>query len=137
MGEGTHVWLIPDGYLPAGEAGGQPSHEAICVLNTGTADATLRLTFYFEDRPPLHDVTVVVPAERTRHIRTDRPEDLGGQALPRGVPYAIRVVSDQPVTVQYSRLDASASTLALMTTIAHPVASHSPAAEAKPTAPHL
>jgi hypothetical protein len=119
--EGARVWLIPDGYLPAKSQGEQPSHEAICVLNTGTRDARLRITFYFEDRPPLRDLEVVVPAERTRHVRTDQPEQLGGQAIPRGVPYAVRVHSDQPVVVQHSRLDTSATALALMTTLAHPV----------------
>jgi hypothetical protein len=119
--EGARVWLIPDGYLPERSQGDQPSHEAICVLNTGTNDATLRITFYFEDRPPLREVAVVVPAERTRHLRTDQPEQLGGQALPRGVPYAVRVTSDHPVVVQHSRLDSSATALALMTTLAHPV----------------
>jgi hypothetical protein len=125
LSEGAHVWLIPDGYLPetgpSDLAGGQVSHEAICVLNSGTQDATLRVTFYFEDRPPVRDVHVVVPAERTRHIRTDQPEQLGGHTLPRGVPYAVRVASDQPVVVQHSRLDTSAPALALMTTLAHPV----------------
>jgi hypothetical protein len=125
VAEGAHVWLIPDGYLPEADpsdlGGDQVSHEAICVLNSGTQDAALRITFYFEDRPPLRDVAVVVPAERTRHIRTDRPEQLAGHALPRGVPYAVRLTSDRPVVVQHSRLDTSAAALALMTTLAHPV----------------
>jgi hypothetical protein len=93
------------------------------VLNSGTQDATLRITFYFEDRPPLRDVPVVVPAERTRHVRTDQPSQLGGNVLPRGVPYAVRVASNHPVVVQHSRLDTSAPALALMTTLAHPVRS--------------
>jgi hypothetical protein len=121
VSEGARVWLIPDGYLPSKSQGEVPSHEAICVLNTGARDARLRITFYFEDRPPLREVEVVVPAERTRHVRTDQPEQLGGQVLPRGVPYAVRVQSDQPVVVQHSRLDTSATALALMTTLAHPV----------------
>jgi Anabaena sensory rhodopsin transducer len=35
--------------------------------------------------------------------------------------YAVRVASDHPVVVQHSRLDTSATALALMTTVAHPV----------------
>jgi Anabaena sensory rhodopsin transducer len=42
VAEGAHVWLIPDGYLPEASQGDQQSHEAICVLNSGTQDATLR-----------------------------------------------------------------------------------------------
>ena len=51
--EGHRVWLIPDGYLPERSTGDQISHEAICVLNTGTADAHLSLTVYFDDREPI------------------------------------------------------------------------------------
>ena len=120
MSGGHRVWYIPDGYLPENSQGSQVSHEAICVLNTTDSGASLSITFYFEDREPIKDVRVSVPAERTLHIRTDRPEQLGGVELPRGVPYAVRVESDTPIVVQHSRLDSSQEALALMTTMAYP-----------------
>lgn len=120
--EGACVWLIPDGYLPEESTSLQVSHEAICVLNTSLQEARLSIAFYFEDREPVKDITVVVPAERTRHVRTDLPEKLGGAEIPRGVPYAIRVESDVPVTVQHSRMDTSQEALSLMTSMAYPVA---------------
>ncbi|CAA9558349.1 MAG: Anabaena sensory rhodopsin transducer [uncultured Thermomicrobiales bacterium] len=119
--EGARVWLVPDGYLPAASSGEQVSHEAVCVLNTGGQDAHLKLAVYFEDRPPVTGIAVTVGAERTRHVRLDRPEELGGAAIPRGVPYALRVESDVPVTVQHSRMDTSQAALTLMTTMAFPV----------------
>jgi hypothetical protein len=115
------VWLIPDGYIPEESTGAQFSHEAICVLNAAEEEAHLSITFYFEDRDPISDVRVSVPPERTRHIRTDLPEHLGGATVPKGVPYAVRVACDVPVTVQHSRMDTSQEALALMTTMAHPV----------------
>jgi hypothetical protein len=115
------VWLIPDGYIPEGSTGTQPSHEAICVLNAAGQEAHLSITFYFEDRDPIRDVRVTVLPERTRHIRTDLPGHLGGATVPKGVPYAVRVVCDVPITVQHSRMDTSQEALALMTTMAHPV----------------
>lgn len=121
MSEGGYVWLIPDGYLPEESTGAQLSHEAICVLNAADKEAHLSITFYFEDRDPIRDVRVSVPPERTRHIRTDLPEHLGGATVPRGVPYAVRVACDVPITVQHSRMDTSQEALALMTTMAHPV----------------
>jgi hypothetical protein len=120
MSEGARTWLIPDAYIPVRSTGELPSHEAICVLNTEASDARLRLSFFFEDRDPITGVGAVVPAERTRHIRTDDPDSLGGIELPRGEPFAIRVRSDVPVTVQHSRLDSSQEALALMTTMGHP-----------------
>lgn len=120
-GAGHRDWYIPDGYLPpTSYAGSLISHEAVCVLNTGSEDATVRLTIYFEDREPLRDLTSCVPAERTLHIRLDSPEHTGNHRLPTGVPYAIRVESDVPVIVQHSRLDATQPALALFTTMAYP-----------------
>ncbi|MDQ3855236.1 MAG: sensory rhodopsin transducer [Chloroflexota bacterium] len=120
MSEGHRIWLVPDGYLPERSTGEQVSHEAICVLNTGEQEAHLTIAFYFEDREPVKGISATVPGERTRHIRIDQPEQLGGAELPRGVPYAVRVESDVPIVVQYSRLDTSQEALALMTTLAHP-----------------
>jgi hypothetical protein len=114
--EGARVWLVPDGFLPEESSGSRESHEAICVLNTSVEEARLSLSFYFEDRKPVRDVEVVIPPERTRHIRTDQ---LG--EIPRGVPYAIRVESSVPVVVQCSRMDTTQAALSLMSTMAHPV----------------
>ena len=121
MGEGARMWHIPDGYLPSASSGAFESHEAICVLNTGKEDAELTIEFFFEDREPLVG-GAQVPTRRTRHIRTDHPDELGGVQIPRGVPYAIRITSNVPVTVQHSRLDTTQSAMALMTTLAFPLA---------------
>ncbi len=118
MSEGARVWLIPDGFIPEKSSGEQESHEAICVLNTSAEHARLSISFYFEDRDPVKDVVVSVPPERTRHIRTDK---MDGVEIPRGVPYAIRVESSVPVTVQCSRMDTTQAALSLMTAMAYPV----------------
>jgi hypothetical protein len=118
MSEGAKVWLLPDGFIPGESTGAQESHEAICVLNTSAEQARLSISFYFEDRDPVKDVVVVVPPERTRHVRTDR---MDGVEIPRGVPYAVRVESSVPVTVQCSRMDTTQPALSLMTAMAYPV----------------
>jgi hypothetical protein len=48
-----------------------------------------------------------------------RPGSLGGVELPRGVPYAYEVESDEPVVLQHSRLDTTAGGYTLFTTIAY------------------
>jgi hypothetical protein len=118
MSEGARVWLVPDGFIPAESTGAQESHEAICVLNTAAEQAWLSISFYFEDRDPVKDVEVVVPPERTRHIRTD---GIDGVEIPRGVPYAVRIESSVPVTIQCSRMDTTQPALSLMTAMAYPV----------------
>jgi hypothetical protein len=88
------------------------------VLNTSAEQARLSISFYFENRDPVKDVAVIVPPERTRHIRT---ESLDGVEIPRGVPYALRVESSVPVVVQCSRMDTTQAALSLMTSMAYPV----------------
>lgn len=121
--EGARTWLIPDGYMatPVNDGKAYQSHEAVCILNTGSADAHILLDIYFEDRAPLKEIPVTIGAERTFHVRLDKPEHLGGAVLPRDVPYAMRVRSDVPVIVQHSRLDTTQANMTLMTTIAYPV----------------
>jgi hypothetical protein len=114
---GHRLWYVPDGFIPLESTGGHPSHEAICVLNVGGEDAELEVTFYFEDREPVA-ARFTVPAERTRHVRTDDVDALGVN-LPRGVPYAYRVAASAPVVVQHSRLDTTQPAYTLFTTIGY------------------
>jgi hypothetical protein len=113
--EGGCIWLIPDGYLPRGGEG-IASHEAVCVLNTGALPATLVLTAYFADRPPLRGRPVVVPGERDVHLHLDEPAEVG-LTIPQETPYGLRVESDRPVVVQHSRLDTRLGGMALFTTL--------------------
>ncbi|WP_027092456.1 sensory rhodopsin transducer [Cohnella thermotolerans] len=118
--KGEKHWVIPDGYIPPTSAGSLESHESVCVLNVSSEEALLNFTIYFEDREPLEDILVVVPARRTKHIRTSSLNK-EGTPIPVGVPYAIEVRSDIPVIVQYSRLDATQAENALMSVVAYPV----------------
>ena len=115
---GARRWLIPDGYLPRGTTDGFDSHEAVCILNTGEDDAELELTIYLEDAPPVGPFTVLVPAQRTRHVRTDHLETQDERRVPHEVPYAVLVTSTVPVSVQHSRMDMRSRSMALMTTAA-------------------
>jgi hypothetical protein len=119
---GARLWVIPDGYLPAESTGGLQSHESTCVLNLGTRPATVRLTAYFEDREPLKGFQVTCPARRTVHIRLDALKNPQGQSIPAGTPFALKVRSNAKVVVQHTRLDSTQPALALMTTMAFPIA---------------
>jgi hypothetical protein len=118
---GERTWLIPDGYLPPDSTGGLISHESVCVLNTGGEAATIALTVYFEDRDPIRGLQVTVPGERTLHARLDRLSNAAGEKIPVAIPYALLLESDQPITVQMSRMDTTQAALTLMTTMAHPL----------------
>lgn len=115
---GHLVWLIPDCYFPEGGTDAPyVSHESVCVLNTSDVDASLSFTLYFEDREPIGGFSAVCGARRTHHVRLDRIRGVGGEQIPRGVPYAIRMESSAPVFVQYSRCDTTQPAMAFMTAI--------------------
>lgn len=106
MEQGKKTWLVADCYWPEITTPGHyVSHEAICVLNTGDADAHLTVTLYFEDREPMTGFAAVCGARRTHHVRMDQLTDGNGAHVPMGVPYAALVESDVPVVCQYSRID--------------------------------
>ena len=120
---GHKSWLIPDCFYPPHSApGGEyKSHESICVLNTGSIDAHIDITLYFENRAPIKGFHAVCAAERTHHVRMDSLSGVECAGVPKGVPYAALVESDVPVVVQYSRLDATQAACTLMTTMGYPV----------------
>lgn len=120
---GEKLWYIPDGYIPEESTGKLTSHESVCVLNCSSEEALLRFTVFFEDREPIEDIMAVVPARRTKHIRT-ASLNKNGTAIPAGVPYALEIVSDIPVIVQYSRLDSTQAENALMSVMAYPLTKH-------------
>jgi hypothetical protein len=112
-------WFVPDAFLPAESSHGVESHESACFLNTGNRQATVRLTFFFEDRDPVGPVELLVAAQRTWHVRLSDPGSLSGVELPRGVPFAYSAESDVPIVLQHSRLDTSAGAYTLATTVAY------------------
>lgn len=119
--EGARVWMIADGFIPETSLGSIESHETISFLNTSTNDARVSISFYFTDRDPLRNAELVVPAERTKHVRTANADALGGVVVPKGIPYAMRIESDIPISVQHSRMDGRQEAMGLMTTMAYPL----------------
>ncbi|MCZ8511963.1 sensory rhodopsin transducer [Paenibacillus filicis] len=117
--KGHSLWFIPDGYIPPESSGSLESHESVCVLNCNKEDVTVAITVFFEDRPPIERIEVVVEGRRTKHIRTAGLQK-DGESIPKGVPYAMEVEASLPIIVQYSRLDATQPANALMSVIAFP-----------------
>jgi hypothetical protein len=117
---GKKTWLIPDGFWPS-KYNGQQSHEAICVINAENDDAEIEITLFFEEQPEMGGFQYICPARRTKHIRMDKLKSKNGKPVPIDTPYAMLVQSNNPIVVQYSRMDTSQCEMALMSTIAYPV----------------
>jgi hypothetical protein len=120
---GRRVWAIAEGYIPPSSTGTTrelTSHETVCILNAGERPAAITITIYFEDRAPAGPYRFAVDAMRTRHLRfNDFAEP---EPIPKGTAFSSLIVSDAPVVVQHTRLDTRQPALALLSTIAHPVA---------------
>ncbi len=117
---GQKRWAIAEGYIPKFSNGPEPemtSHETACLLNGSNQDAHVQITVYFSDREPAGPYHVVVPANRTKHLRFNDLKD--PEPIPRGVDYASMIESDVPIVVQHTRLDSRQTTNALLTTIAY------------------
>jgi hypothetical protein len=117
---GQKRWAIAEGYIPDFSHGPEPemtSHETACLLNTSDQDANVQITIYLSDRQPVGPYRVVVPANRTKHLRFNDLKD--PQPIPRGTDYASVIESDVPIVVQHTRLDSRQSANALLSTIAY------------------
>ncbi|MER3482160.1 MAG: hypothetical protein C4332_02320 [Meiothermus sp.] len=123
MAEGAKTWIFPDGYLPAqGPKGSYVGHDCICMVNASDTHATVLLDLFFEDREPVLDIEIRLPARRSLHLRMDKPEMLGGYELPRETPYSARIRSNVPIVAQYSRLDVTQANMAFLSVMGYPVA---------------
>lgn len=118
---GSKVWAIPGGHMPLLSSGIEPrdtSRDELCVLNAGHVDVQLQLTIYYEDHEPVGPYPLKVPAQRVRHVRFN--DLIDPRALPLDTAYAVLVVADHPVVVQFTRHDTSQAANAIATTLAYP-----------------
>lgn len=118
---GSKVWAIPGGHMPSLSSGSEPrdtSRDELCVLNAGHFDVHLQLTIYYEEHEPVGPYPLKVAARRVRHVRFN--DLIDPQALPLDTPYAVLLVADHPVVVQFTRRDTSQAANSIATTLAYP-----------------
>ena len=113
MEGGKKVWYFPDGYLPEkSSVGAMEAHEALMLFNTHEKPVAVKIDIYFSDRAPAKDIAVTVPAERIIALRMDHPEDLAGNKIPPVTQYALRIRAEEPIVVQFGRLDTTQNNMA-------------------------
>ncbi|MDR0409216.1 MAG: hypothetical protein LBH18_02310 [Spirochaetaceae bacterium] len=108
MKNGRKNWYIVDGWIPAKNAvanSGYEGHEALIILNCNDKPTECFLDFYFEDREPVENISVTIPAKRVKCFRLDKKEEIGGVELGRLCQYSLRVRSAAAVVVQFGRMD--------------------------------
>lgn len=114
---GKTIWYFPDGELPP--PGDEPlkGHESIIILNDNENTANVVMSLFFSDRDPVENIIITVQPKRVKCLRMDNPGDVGGFVVPRETQYAVKIVSDLPVVIQYGRLDTRQVKMAFYTTM--------------------
>ncbi len=96
---GRRRWAIAEGYIPASSHGPSPqmtSHETVCLLNTSDREARVRITILYSDREPVGPYQLVVPGQRTRHIRFNDLND--PEPIPHDTDFASLIESSVPTS---------------------------------------
>lgn len=118
-GDGSTVWYFPDGDLPEPNDPLHVAHESLMILNPTPGEASIEVTFFWENRNPDRGIVINVGGERVRCVRLDRAEDISGLKIPYRTQYAMRLESNKPVIVQYGRLDTMQANYELYTTMGY------------------
>gem|GEM_PF-2163942 len=87
VGPEGRVWMFAEGYT------GEGFEEWLCLANFGTLDATVRITYLYEDAPPYEREPLLVPAGRRRTL------DVNAEAG-QGRNLSIKVEADRPIVAE-------------------------------------
>lgn len=118
---GRKQWAIAEGYIPPYSHGPAPqmtSHEAVCILNAGDAEAHVEFMIFYEDRDPVGPYCFHIEPRRSCHLRFnnfDHPEKIKADTA-----FSSVISSDVPIVVQHTRLDSRQAENALLSTMAFP-----------------
>lgn len=102
---GQKNWFFADAKLPSVTEKTLGSDESIVVLNPNNVSAVIEMIFYFEyPETPLSYSSDIGP-ETVKCFRTKDLEDINGRRIPEDKQYSFALLSDQPLIVQYRRLE--------------------------------
>lgn len=116
---GKKVWIVPDCELPKEGEGIAKGHESVIIVNDSNTDAEINVKLYFTDREAYDNIKWTVKAGRVRCFRTNNVNDMCGFNVPFETQYAMKILSNCEIVVQYGRLDNTQSNLAFYTTLAY------------------
>ena len=77
------------------------------------------MTLYFTDKPCYEKIAWTVGAKSVKCFRMNKKEDMCDYTIPYDTQYAMKLVSNQPIVVQYGRLDNRQTNLAYYTTLGY------------------
>ncbi len=114
---GKKLWLIPDCELPPEGDGILKGHESVIIVNDSDTDAVINVHLFFPDRDGVDGIEWHVGKDRVKCFRMNNLEDMCGYQVPLETQYAMKLVSNTNIVVQYGRLDNRQVNLAYYTTM--------------------
>ena len=118
-GIGKKLWIIPDCELPQEGEGVLKGHESVIIVNDNDSEANIDVTLYFDDKDCYEGIKWTVGANRVRCFRMNNTDDMCGFVVPFETQYAMKIVSDKNIVLQYGRLDNRQTNLAYYTTLGY------------------
>jgi hypothetical protein len=116
---GKKLWVIPGGHIPLQSTGKEPdlvSQDRLAILNTGSHSTNIKLTIYYSDQDPVTNYSIKINGKRLKKIRINDLIDPYPVTLETN--YSIVVESDDPVVVQFFRMNSGQNNAAIMSTMA-------------------
>jgi hypothetical protein len=116
---GSRKWIIPGGYIPLSSTGKEPaflSQDRISILNMNNNTATVRITIFYSEDETVELAPVKVIGRRIRKIRIN--DLINPYPVLLEKEYGIMVESDEPVVIQFLKMNTGQNSLALMGTMA-------------------
>ncbi len=120
--QGKKEWYIVDGYRPSPRPAPDAvyeGHESVMILNPNPVDAHVLVNVYYEDKDPVENIPLTIPAKRIKCFKTDDKDVLGGLELGVMEQYSMSFQSDVGIIVQYGRLDVQQPNMAYMALMGH------------------
>lgn len=118
-GIGKKLWIVPDCELPKEGEGVLKGHESVIIVNDNNEAVNIKVTLYFSDRDCYDDIVWTVGAKRVRCFRMNNTDDMCGYTVPFDTQYAMKIVADKNIVLQYGRLDNRQTNLAYYTTLGY------------------
>jgi len=116
---GKKNWIIPDCELPREGEGVAKGHESVIIVNDSDTEAEINVSIFFTDKEPYEDIKWTVGAKRVKCFRMNNIEHMCGFKVPFETQYAMKLVSNTPIVLQYGRLDNTQPNLAFYTTLGY------------------
>lgn len=116
---GKKEWVIPGGHIPFQSTGKEPefiSQDRISVLNTNNKSVEISITIFYSDKETVSPVRIKIQAQRVRKIRIN--DIIGPFPVPLETDYALHIKSEEPVLIQFTRMNTGSDKAAIMGSMA-------------------